>query len=198
MKIITQSIKDCLEVQLNKGIEDITDKELENIKILNLNRIDINKILNVYYDELSYFKNLEELNISNCMINNNLMQNIKKLKNLKNLNIYNSDFIDECYIFLTNLNIENLVIDNCLGIKDIAFNNLNKLILKNTNEDIYAKNITSLDISNINNSDNNFYLENIKELIISKKNKNIVNIINVDKIIVIDERLDIIEVIQHD
>ena len=90
MNIITNSIKDNLEVQLNKPIEEITKEDLLKIKNITIDKINYRKkIEDVDYDEILYFTNLEELNIFNCMINKKLMDNILQINNLC-YNIYPS------------------------------------------------------------------------------------------------------------
>ena len=72
MDIYTKSIRDNVEIQLNKSIQDVDENELMNIKFMTLDQLEYDGNVNlVDYDEIMYFSNLEELNIFNCMINEN-------------------------------------------------------------------------------------------------------------------------------
>lgn len=53
MKIITKSIKDNLEIQLNKEIENINIEDLKEIKNITINRIGYgDDFQNINYDEI--------------------------------------------------------------------------------------------------------------------------------------------------
>lgn len=201
MKIITESIKEDLEVQLNKQIEEILPEELLQIKNITINRLGFgDEILKINYDEILYFSNLEELTIFNCMINNELMDNILKLNNLKILKIYNSDFIDLPNYIFDNLKINELTISNSLGLKDIKLEGLMYLELKNIKMDFSISDIGILNISNVNTKINISKLKNIKKVIISEKDyykEKILSSMN-SNIIVVDDRLEIIKEIKND
>ena len=202
MKILTQSIKECLEIEFNKNINDISETDLKNVKSLILNRLDYDgSILNIDYNELAYFENLEHLDIMNCMINEELMKLILSLKKINSLNIYNSDFIDDCNLFFELLNLEKLSISNCIGINDVSFNNLKNLKLKNIVGNIYVNNVKELNIYDLNdNKKNNLIIENVTNLIIKDSNKNLLTKINdkIKNITIVDDKNNVIEVIKND
>lgn len=200
MKIITKSIRDNLEIQLNKPIEEITQEDLSKIKSITIDKIDYsNKIKNINYDEILCFNNLEELNVFNCMINKKIMDNILKINNLKKLNIYNCDFVDYIDDWFSKMKIEELTISNCLGINGISLNNLKYLKLRNINVDFLIENIEILDISNtkVNIEDLNFY--NVKKIIISDNNYNEnTHFASLEtNIIIVDDKMNIIKEIKN-
>ena len=172
MDIITKSIKDGVEIQLNKEIESITIEDLKQIKNITINRLGYGEdILKIDYDEMLYFEDLEELNIFNCMINKKAMENITKLKKIKILNIYNSDFVDYIDDMFSNINIERLVISDTVGISKITLKNLKYLELRNIKDiDLLIKDVDILDISNTEMNIRKLNLANVKQVIISKRN----------------------------
>ena len=149
MNIYTKSIKDNVEIQLNKSIQDVNENELLNIKVMTLDQLEYDGDVNlVDYDEIMYFINLEELNVFNCMINEKLLNNILKLEKLRILNIYDSDFVDYINDSFSKMNIENLTLNNCLGISINELSNLKYLDIKNINIDFNINNVETLNISN--------------------------------------------------
>ena len=173
MNIVTKSIKDDLEVQFNKPIEEISPEELSKVKNITINRIGFGtKIQKTDYNEILYFDNLEELNIFNCMINKILMSNITKLKKLRILKIYNSDFVDFIDDMFINLPLEKLTISNCLGLKNATLKDLEYLELKNIDIDFLIKNVEILNISNIGTNIKMLNLVNVKKIIMSEKDYN--------------------------
>lgn len=200
MNTITKSIKDDLEIQLNKSIEDISKEELQKIKKITINRIGLaGQIQEIDYNDILYFDNLEELNIFNCMIDKLLMTNILKMKKLKILKIYNSDFVDFINDTFSNLNLEELTISNCLGMKDITLENLKYLDLKNINIDFVIKNVETLNIANTEANVDTLNLINVKKIIISEKSYNRLrnfNNLNSD-IVVINDKMEVIKEIKN-
>ena len=200
MNIITNSIKDNLEVQLNKPIDEITTEDLLKIKNITIDKINYRKkIEDVDYDEILYFTNLEELNIFNCMINKKLMDNILQINNLKILNIYNCDFVDYIDEFFYNIKIEELTISNCLGISNITLSNLKYLKLTNINIDFVIENVDMLDISKTNTNIDDLKFYNVKKIIISNNNYNEntnFSFAGTD-IVIIDDKMNIIREIKN-
>lgn len=200
MDITTKSIKDNLEVQLNKSIKNISKEELLKIKNITINRIGFGgQIQEIDYNDVLFFNNLEELNIFNCMIDKLLMVNILKLKKLKILKIYNSDFVDFIDDTFSNLNLEELTISNCLGMKGVMLKNLKYLDLKNINIDFVIKDVNTLNISNTDANINALNLINVKKIIISEKSYNRVrNLNNLDSdIVVINDRMEVMKEIKN-
>jgi len=88
MNIMTVSIRDDIEIQLNKSIEEVSNNDLLKIKKITLNRLGYgDEVKNVNYNEVSLFKNLEELNVFNCMINEDFVRSIMGLKKIKILKL---------------------------------------------------------------------------------------------------------------
>ena len=200
MNIITNSIKDNLEVQLNKPIDEITKEDLLKIKNITIDKINYRKkIEDVDYDEILYFTNLEELNIFNCMINKKLMDNILQINTLKILNIYNCDFVDYIDEWFSNIKIEELTISNCLGVSNITLGNLKYLKLTNINLDFLIENVDTLDISKTNTNIDDLKFYNVKKIIISNNNYNEntnFSFAGTD-IVIIDDKMNIIREIKN-
>ena len=200
MNIITNSIKDNLEVQLNKPIDEITTEDLLKIKNITIDKINYRKkIEDVDYDEILYFTNLEELNIFNCMINKKLMDNILQINTLKILNIYNCDFVDCIDEWFSNIKIEELTISNCLGVSNITLGNLKYLKLTNINLDFLIENVDMLDISKTNTNIDDLKFYNVKKIIISNNNYNEntnFSFAGTD-IVIIDDKMNIIREIKN-
>ena len=200
MNIITKSIRDDLEIQLNKSIEDISKSELLKIKNITINRIGFDgKIQEIAYNEILYFENLEELSIFSCMVDNLLMNNILKLKKLRILKVYDSDFVDFINDTFSNLNLEDLIINNCIGLRNVTLSNLKHLDLKNINIDFAIKNVETLNISNTKPNVNTLNLINVKKIIISEESYNkglSFNNIN-SEIVVINDRMEVVKEIKN-
>ena len=201
MDIYTKSIRDNIEIQLNKSIQDVDENELMNIKFMTLDQLEYDGNVNlVDYDEIMYFSNLEELNIFNCMINEKLLNNILKLDKLKILNIYDSDFVDYINDTFSKMSLEKLTLNNCLGISIIELNNLKYLDIKNIKIDFSINNVETLNISNSTNKLKELKLNNVKNIIISKNNYDNTTdfLIFKSNIIIVDDKNEIIKEIKND
>lgn len=201
MDIYTKSIRDNIEIQLNKSIQDVDENELMNIKFMTLDQLEYDGNVNlVDYDEIMYFSNLEELNIFNCMINEKLLNNILKLDKIKILNIYDSDFVDYINDTFSKMSLEKLTLNNCLGISIIELNNLKYLDIKNIKIDFSINNVETLNISNSTNKLKELKLNNVKNIIISKNNyDNTIDFLTFkSNIIIVDDKNEIIKEIKND
>ena len=199
MEIITESIKGNLEIQLNKSIDDICEAELKEVKHLSVERMGFDsEVKAVDYSEISFFDNLEELTIFDCMVNTDLMNRIISLKKLKRLNMYNSDFIDFSDDFFDKLKIDEMVLSNCLGLKEIVLKGFKYLEIRNMEMSRGIRDIGVLDLVHINNDIYTGRLENVKKLMISetdyKKDKRIADFDS--EIVVVDDRMNIVEEIK--
>ena len=147
MNIKTTSIIDIIEMSLNKTFDNITIDDLDRIKYLMINRIDYDDVLDVDSNDLKLFKNLEELSINNCMIDEEFINNIKSLEKLNKISFINCDFVDDASDYFNNLIINELVLDSNLGINNITFSNIHKLVLINCTFNCIINNIDILDIT---------------------------------------------------
>ena len=201
MNIYTKSIKDNVEIQLNKSIQDVNENELLNIKVMTLDQLEYDGDVNlVDYDEIMYFINLEELNVFNCMINEKLLNNILKLEKLRILNIYDSDFVDYINDSFSKMSLEKLTLSNCLGVSIIELNNLKYLDIKNINIDFNISNVETLNVSNSKNKLKELNLNNVKNIIISRNNYDNETDLHIFKsnIIIVDDKNEIIKEIKND
>lgn len=161
----TKNLYDYVCFSLNKTDADIED--FLNLKKLYLDNVGIcNSFTPIYFNELSYFKNLESLTISNAVIDFNNFSYIRLLTNLKSLKLYNCT-IDDLTGIANLINLEELNITKG-SIKDykslFGQKNLKKLSLVNINfEPIIFDYINDLEYLDISYSDIN-NLESIKLL----------------------------------
>lgn len=168
----TKSIIDILEVELCKSVSSITVSDLDKIKKLTINKVNYSgEILPVDSRDLLNFKNLESLDINGCMVDQEFLNNILKLKNLITLNFYNVDFIDGTEDFFDILKVKSLTIDNSLGIQNITFSNYEYLKIKNCNLFNEFININKLDISFCDLSLDNFMIKSVNLLVIDENLK---------------------------
>ena len=147
MNIKTDSIIDIIEVTLNKKIDEVTINDLDYVKYLRVCKNTIDDILTVDSNDLKLFKNLLELSIEGCMIDTLFIDNISKLTNLTKISFINCEFVDDAKDYFENLKIDTLVLNTVLGLNDITFANINKLVLINCDFNIIVNNIDVLDIS---------------------------------------------------
>ena len=169
MNIKTTSIIDIIEMSLNKTFDNITIDDLDRIKYLMINRIDYDDVLDVDSNDLKLFKNLEELSINNCMIDEEFINNIKSLEKLNKISFINCDFVDDVSDYFNNLIINELVLDSNLGINNITFSNIHKLVLINCTFNCIINNIDILDITRSKDINIDLEKSNYEELIISRE-----------------------------
>lgn len=198
MNIKTESIIDTIEVILNKSIKEVTKDDLNNITYLNISRIGFDDILNVDSSDLLIFKNLSELSIEGCIIDNKFIKDVMSLKKIKKISFIKCDFIDDSNELLKSLEIEELVINNVNGLNNITISDLNKLTFINTTLNCTIKNVKTLDISRSINTNINIEDSNINELIIKEKQLNSKYINLKSKITIIDDYNEVIKVINND
>jgi hypothetical protein len=170
MKIVTDSIKTQLEIQLNKSIDFIMENDLKNVVYMTIDRMNYAQSFNnINYDEISLLVNLKELSIFNCIIDDIFVNNILKLKHLNKLNMYNCSFASSSKDMFDNLDLKSLTLSNCYGLEGITLRNLDYLELKNIDLNFYVKDIDILNIACIHNDANIDFLDNIKRVIIFEK-----------------------------
>lgn len=198
MKLKTNSIIDIVESTINKNINDIQLDELNIIKNLRVCKIDYNDILDIDLNELRHFKNLEELSIEGCMINHDDLTILKELSNLKKISFIDCDFIDNSQEYFDNLCVEELVLNNVIGLDGILFSNINMLTIINIILNCSVENIKNIDISQNSLLNIDLIKLDINNLIINKKQLTEEYLKLPYNIIIKNEYDEIIQVINHD
>ncbi len=157
MKIKTNSIIQEFTGKSFYGENNITKNDLLTIKKLKIDSIDeIDKMpLNIDYDELKYLKNLEDLSIYNSTIDNKCVNTILSLENITNLCFHNCDFSISNDEIFTNRKIKILTITSC--------NNIDKHRVSNKNYFKLVGNSPFI-ISNIKELNLKFYEGDINKL----------------------------------
>ena len=151
-------LKNYIEVILNK--ENITKKDLEEVKEIVLNSEDILGEYNkVYIEEISLFPNLEEITIKNLGLKLEDMQLLRKVKKVsfRNCEVNGIEYLE---------NVKELTINNT---EIIDFENITKLTnieslkLININLNILSK-YKNLNEISVYDNDIEKVRENLKEL----------------------------------
>ena len=198
MNIKTESIIDIVELALNKPIDSITVDELDKVTFLTINRIDYEDVLEVDSNDLKLFHNLEQLSVNNCMVDNEFINNIKSLNKLNKIRFLNCDFVDDATEYFNNLVVDELILDNNIGINNVTFSNIHNLVLINSSFNCVVNNVDILDITR--SVDNNIDLKNsyYKELIISNNHNLDDYLYNKSKIVIKNEYDQEVKVIDND
>lgn len=198
MELRTKSIVDIVESIINKNINDIQLEELDVIKNLRVCKIDYNDILDVELSELRLFKNLDELSIEGCMISHNDLNVLKDIYNLKKISFIDCDFIDNSQEYFDNLCVEELVLNNVIGLDDILFSNINILTIINTTLKCNVRKIKNIDISRNSILKTSLIDLDIDNLIINTKQLN-ENYLNLPYSVTVKNEYDeIVKVINND
>ncbi len=93
----TESILRLLDSLYSKR-DSFSKEELDSIDTISINRIDYDgDFLEVDFNDLTYFNNLKELMIENCILDAPSMEKICSIVNLKKLTFFNCDIIDDIY-----------------------------------------------------------------------------------------------------
>ena len=166
MIIKTESIIEILEGALNKEISEVSISDLDTITYLRINRISIDDVLVVDSSDLQYFHNLEELSIENCMIDDSFIENLKKT-NIGKISFIHCEFVDDVKEYFEQLSINELVLNDVVGLNDLIFANIKELTFVDCSFKGIIANVEKLDISrseDINIDFNNSY---INELVIN-------------------------------
>ena len=167
-------LKNYIEVILNK--ENITKKDLEEVKEIVLNSEDILGEYNkVYIEEISLFPNLEEITIKNLGLkleDMQLLRNVKKvsfrncevngigyLENVKELTINNTEIIDfENITKLTNIESLKLIninlnqfdfIEDFKNLKELAIENVNGFEMEKIDKPLKIENLSLMGIDKL-------------------------------------------------
>ena len=146
----TTSIKDIMEIKF--GIKDsYSQQEYDSVTELIINRFDVvGEIINVNFDDLLLFKNLQNLVIKQCIIDSDTMNIILQLNNLKSLFLDDCEIVDDISLFFDNLNIDTLVLNSInFDLNELEKVKTNNLYLYNVifNQNLNI-NVLKLDISN--------------------------------------------------
>lgn len=198
MNIKTESIIDILEVTLNKKIDYVTIDDLGKVTYLRICKTSVDDILTVDSNDLKLFNNLLELSVEGCMINEEFIENIKRLTKLNKISFINCDFVDDVSDYFENLTIDTLVLNGIMGLNKITFSNINKLIIVASSFNTTIKDIGVVDISR--SLDINIDLSNseFKEIIISKHHDLDKYLINKCKISIKNDYDEVVKVIDND
>ena len=196
MNIKTESIREFVEIALNKKIYDLQLDELDKITMLRICRTDLNHILNVDSNDLEYFHNLNEIFIEGCTIDEEFTRNLKRLNKLKKITFVSCDFVDEARNYFTNLELDELVLNNVNGLNGVLFSNINFLTFVNCSFNCVVGSVNNLDISRSEKIAIDFENSDVKKIII---NENQLKDLNYKGNITIKDNYDeIIRVINND
>ncbi len=177
LEIKTESIQKFLCDIFKKNINDILISDLLLVESLTVDGEDFDgRKLNIYFQEIKEFKNLKYLEISNTLINNNIINILSKLSYLENVVFRNCTFSKQIKDMDKLTNITNLRIDNCYNF-DLSFiknlSNIKRLSLsgiKKIDFSVVKYQLYSLDISKCFLNDfENIDIINVNTLIISKR-----------------------------
>jgi len=169
MIIKTESIIETLEIVLNKEISKININDLDNITYLRISKTSIDDILIVDSSDLQHFHNLKELSIENCMIDFKFIENLKKIKNIAKISFIHCDFIDDTKDYFEKLSINELVLNDVIGLDNTFFSNIKHLTIINCSFNCITENIDTLDISRSPDINIDFKNSYIKVLVINEK-----------------------------
>lgn len=113
--------------------DSFTVEELNGINTLLLSRLGYdNKVLEVDFEDLLKFDNLETLTINGCIIDQNAMKIITSLKKLSRLYFYNCDIIEDIYSLFEEIHVKELSLCNI---------NFDLSLLKGSFEKLHLENI---------------------------------------------------------
>ncbi len=197
MKIQTDSIKELLEIMLNKKMDSIDKNDLEKITYLRLCKTDIMGIWNVDSSDLQYFPNIEELMIEKCMVDIKMMEDINRLPKLKKITFLSCDIVDDLKDYFEKMSIDELVLNDVIGLNNIVFSNIKKLTFVNMIMNCRVENVLTLDISHSIKTNIDYDNSYVKELIISEEEYIHKMYNNKWKIIVKDNYEEVIQVINN-
>ena len=132
------------------------------------------------------------------MVDNEFINNIKSLNKLNKISFINCDFVDDATEYFNNLVVDELILDNNIGINNVTFSNIHNLVLINSSFNCVVNNVDILDITR--SVDNNIDLKNsyYKELIISNNHNLDDYLYNKSKIVIKNEYDQEVKVIDND
>jgi len=178
-EIKSNSLKEKIYEILDKPAEEQLEEQ-DALKIESLN-LDYFNDLNNDYDlkELIYFKNIENLSLSDFLLGKEEIEIINNLKNLKQLYLSTCDFEEEnIYIELANIETLNIVDCERFNIKNIVNLNPEMLVIKQSDDNKLTLNIN--DFKNLDRTRelflNNYNIKNINVLNKIAPNLEVLNI----------------------
>lgn len=196
--IKSESIKNILEVILNKDFSKIEEDELKQVKYLDISRIDVDgSFLDVDSADLFQFTNLEELNIHSCIIDLKFIDAIMSLNSLKSLNFYSSDFVDNPQKIFDEKKLTKLTLDDCFGLEEIIIQNIDEVTIMRTKVK-GVSNTNKLKFRTFKADDFDFIDVKNLEVFYDDYDKLPQEKISVKTIITVDEQDNIIEEINND
>lgn len=195
MNIKTESIKELLEISLDKELNDINYDDLNTITYLRINRIDGDNILDVDSSDLELFHNLEEISIENCIIDNKFLTDLEKTKVLNKICFIHCDFVDNVNDYFSNLVTKELVLNDVIGLDGVLLSNIQKITFINCSFGCEINNVNTIDVSLSNEMDFSGFI--VKDLIINEK-QYLKNNYPKCRIIIKDNYDEVIKVIEND
>lgn len=156
MKIQTDSIRDILIAFLGKDIDQINQEDLNSINDLVIDsKNENNQPTMIDFNELVLFSNLKSITISNCIINNQIINILLKIEKLEAIKLIKCDIVENIIDSFSLLKIKELFLHyvsnfdlNILS----SLENINKVVLKGFNID----NIPALDIDFLDIADSTY------------------------------------------
>ena len=139
------------------------------------------------------------VDIVESTINKNINDiQLDELSNLKKISFIDCDFIDNSQEYFDNLCVEELVLNNVIGLDGILFSNINMLTIINIILNCSVENIKNIDISKNSLLNIDLIKLDINNLIINKKQLTEEYLKLPYNIIIKNEYDEIIQVINHD
>ncbi len=135
----TESIIRLLDSIYSKK-DSFSNEELDSIDVLTINRLDYDgNFLTVDFNDLDYFKNLKEIVVENCILDDVSIRKISEHKGLKRLTICNCDVIEDIYATFNEISTSELFIIN---------SNINLSLISGYYELVYFENMdfSSIDV----------------------------------------------------
>ena len=135
----TESIIRLLDSIYSKK-DSFSSEELDSIDVLTINRLDYDgNFLTVDFNDLDYFKNLKEIIVENCILDDVSIRKISEHKGLKRLTICNCDVIEDIYATFNEIATSELFIIN---------SNINLSLISGYYELVYFENMdfSSIDV----------------------------------------------------
>ena len=111
--------------------DSFTIEEFNNVDTLLLSRLGYdNSVLEVDFNDLLNFSNLETLTVDGCVLDQNAIAIISKLKKLNRLSFYNCEIIEDIYPIFDDIHVKELSLCSTNFDLSLLKGNYNKLHLE--------------------------------------------------------------------